>query len=325
MGTITMKARSRIPGFLLPVLRPARHFAVKLLDPKGLRRAKERLRRLARLKQELLPGMEIRIDAKGQVFLHEPASGLDYFFPLDSADLIKIGNYAGFEERERKLVNAGLGENGTLIDIGANVGVFSMSAARERASAKVFAVEPVRDNHDVCRLNLERNGLVGRVKLWQLAFGESAATVQIPTGVGTWQFISSAADKSHSAGMQVQNVKQVTLDAFVNEQVPGAVSMIKCDVEGYELFVLRGGLETLRRHKPCLLLEISRPFCERFSYKPEEIFSLLSPFGYSYLQLQGNGRTRLGSLDDKDVDFSGANFFFFPKERAAEFRGYAGA
>lgn len=308
----------------MPVLRPARQMAMRLLDPKGLRKAKGKLRQIAKMKQELVPGMEIRIDAKGQVFLHEPGSGLDYFFPLEASDLVKIGNYAGFEERERALVAAGLGESGSLVDIGANVGVFSMTAARARPAAKIFAVEPVRDNHEVCRLNLERNHLQERVKLWQLALGEKEATVEIPTGVGTWQFISSAADKSHSAGMKVQEVKQVTLDAFVKQHVPGAVSMIKCDVEGYELFVLRGGLETLRKHKPCMLLEISAPYCARFNYKPADIFSLLAPFGYSYVQLEGGGRSRIGELSDTNVDFSGSNFFFFPAERKAEFRSYAG-
>lgn len=317
-------ANSPLPSFLLAALRPTRRLAARVLDRKGLRRAKSRLRQIAKMKQDLVPGMELRIDGAGQVFLHEPASKLDYYFPLDAEDLIKVGNYAGFEERERRLVSSILGENGTLVDIGANVGVFSMSAASARPAAKVFAVEPVRDNFEVCRINLERNGLSGRVKLWQLALGEKRATVEIPTGVGTWQFIASAADKSHSAGMKVQPVEQFTLDSFVAEKIAGPVSMIKCDVEGYELFVLKGALETLRKDKPALLLEISRPFCERFNYKPEDIFSLLAPLGYSYLQLMGDGKSRLGGLLDLDVDFSGANFLFFPKERAADFKAHAG-
>jgi FkbM family methyltransferase len=318
-------ANSQLPSFLLTALRPARRLADRVLDRKGLRRAKSRLRQIAKMKQDLVPGMEIRIDGQGQVFLHEPGSRLDYFFPLHAEDLIKVGNYAGFEERERSLVSAILGDSGTLVDIGANVGVFSMSAAMARPAAKIFAVEPVRDNFEVCRINLERNELQGRVKLWQLALGEKKATVEIPTGVGTWQFISSAAEKSHSAGMKVQPVEQVTLDSFVAEKVAGPVSMIKCDVEGYELFVLKGALETLRKSKPALLLEISRPFCERFNYKPEDIFTLLAPLGYSYLQLMGDGKSRLGKLSDRDVDFAGANFLFFPEERAAEFRAYTGA
>lgn len=318
-------ANSSLPSFLLTALRPARRLAARVLDRKGLRRAKSRLRQIAKMKQDLVPGMEIRIDGAGQVFLHEAASKLDYYFPLDAEDLIKIGNYAGFEERERRLVCSILGDSGTLVDIGANVGVFSMSAASQRPAARVFAVEPVRDNFEVCRINLERNGLDERVKLWQLALGEKKATVEIPTGVGTWQFIASAADKSYSAGMKVQPVEQVTLDSFVADKIVGPVSMIKCDVEGYELFVLRGAQETLRKNKPALLLEISRPFCERFKYKPEDIFTLLEPLNYSYLQLMGDGKARIGETFDRDVDFSGANFLFFPRERAGEFRSYAGA
>ncbi len=313
-----------IPDFLMSALRPARRLALRILDRKGLRRANSRLRQIARMKQELVPSMEVRIDQAGQVFLHEPMDSLDYFFPLHAADPSKIGNYTGFEMRERALVCAALVEGSAMIDVGANVGVFSLSAARAKQNIKIFAMEPVRDNFEVCRINLARNGLTDRISLHHIALGEAHAMVEIPTGVGTWQFISSAAEKSHSAGMAVEQVQQLRLDDFVKENIHVPISMIKCDVEGYELFVLKGAKETIRAHRPAMLLEISAAFCTRFKYRPEEIFQLLEPFDYSYIQLLEGASTRIGELTDRDVNFNGSNCFFVPKERLAEFRKFLG-
>ncbi|MGZ3702599.1 MAG: FkbM family methyltransferase [Bdellovibrionota bacterium] len=307
---------------VLRVLRPARKFANRILDRKGLRAAKTKLRKIAKLKQEIAPELEIRIDGIGRVFIHEPADNLDYYFPLETEEMVKVGNYSAYESRERALVKAALRPGSAMIDIGANVGLFSLSAARARADVSIYAVEPVRDNFRLLEINLERNALQGRISAFQLALGEKNAQVEIPTGVGTWQFISSAANRRHSEGMPVQKVDQVTLDSFVRDRVKMPVSMIKCDVEGYEYFVLQGGMDTVRAHKPALLFEIVEKHCRRFEYKPQEIFSLLEPLGYTYLQLGTEGRMRAGKVSDKDVDFTGGNFFLVPSERAEEFRAF---
>ena len=56
--------------------------------------------------------------------------------------------------------------------------------------------------------------------------------------------------------------------------------MIKCDVEGSELFVFQGGIEILERDKPFIFTEMLRKWAAIFEYHPDDIINLLSSVGY---------------------------------------------
>ena len=60
-------------------------------------------------------------------------------------------------------------ENGTVIDIGANIGAFSVAAAAHISGAKVFSYEPASDTFGMLKKNIELNHLGGRVKIFNLA------------------------------------------------------------------------------------------------------------------------------------------------------------
>ena len=80
----------------------------------------------------------------------------------------------------------------------------------------------------------------------------------------------------------------VTLDSFVSQKKISRVDFIKVDVEGYEKFVLAGALETLKKDRPLLLIEI---FCMNCSDQ-EELLALLTTLGYNFYSLTFNGSER---------------------------------
>ena len=59
------------------------------------------------------------------------------------------------------------------------------------------------------------------------------------------------------------------------------VDFIKIDTEGAELFVLRGGLETIKKHRPAVLCEYWAPNTAQFGYHPDAITSLMETLGYT--------------------------------------------
>ena len=82
-----------------------------------------------------------------------------------------------------------------------------------------------------------------------------------------------------------------TLDAYVAERNPGAVHLVKCDVEGGELPVLQGAAGLLARDHPLLHLEVSHMWARAFGYGPGEVVSFLSGLGYTaFYHLQGGAR-----------------------------------
>ena len=85
------------------------------------------------------------------------------------------------------------------------------------------------------------------------------------------------------------------------------MTVIKCDVEGAELPVLKGADQTLRGGRPTLLLEVENRWTSRFDYSPGELFDWLSGLGYrrqmvlphglepNFTRTTWNGRTASGS------------------------------
>lgn len=72
-------------------------------------------------------------------------------------------------------------------------------------------------------------------------------------------------------------VRQDTLDNLVGEEVP--IHLIKIDVEGAELDVLRGAVRTIRKNRPVVVFEHELGAADYYGAKPEEVYKILSDCG----------------------------------------------
>jgi len=138
------------------------------------------------------------------------------------------------------------------VDVGAHVGLWSWVMARDFQRLEAF--EPVVAHRDCWELNLQGQA---NAQLRPFALGESDGNVRVrsrtpgssgDTGVDPVAERSSLRASVDSAG---EKALLRRLDYFQLEEV----DFIKIDCEGYELFVLRGAIDTLRRNKPCLIVE----------------------------------------------------------------------
>lgn len=141
-------------------------------------------------------------------------------------------------------------------DVGANVGYYTLLASRiVGPHGRVVALEPVVRNVAFLHRHVTLNGVQNvtivpaacsdRSSLVPFAAGENFATGHIVAGTGEGSAPSSL-------------VPTVTLDAL-SEAFGTAPDVVKIDVEGAELDVLRGGQETLSRARPVLYLSVHSP------------------------------------------------------------------
>lgn len=129
----------------------------------------------------------------------------------------------------------------TAIDIGGHCGLWSRPMAAVFGSVQAF--EPVIE-HRAC---FDRNMKwfeVRNVTLWAAALGDRDGVVSLHTGPS-----SSGDTYVKEGGEHSSPIK--TLDSFHFTEV----DFIKLDCEGYELFALKGGEQTIRRDKPCIIVE----------------------------------------------------------------------
>jgi len=97
---------------------------------------------------------------------------------------------------------------------------------------------------------------------------------------------SSSVSSSYTPTSELVEIKcdATTLDQYWRSQSESPIDLIKLDVEGYELPVLRGALDLLKSYKPLLILEIANTEGreEAFGYTLDELLSLLSELGYTF-------------------------------------------
>lgn len=172
---------------------------------------------------------------------------------LDLEDFIQRMVYLGCYERwETRVVRTHLRPGMTFVDVGANVGYFTVLAARQVGpSGHVFAVEPSPYAADLLRETLARNGL-HHVRLSRCGLGarEDHLKLSIPArGNHTPTLLTSDGDDGIVVPVR-------RLDDCLAEWSCNHVDLLKLDVEGFESHVLDGANESLARHR------IRRILCE---------------------------------------------------------------
>lgn len=125
---------------------------------------------------------------------------------------------------------------------------------------------------------------------------------------------ASSANVSNRVDVQVCQCKVRTLDDF-SAQLEAPVDFIKCDVEGAELLVFQGGLQTIARDRPVVFSEILRKWSAKFNYDPNDIFELFRNLGYRAFTVERDGLKAFGTMDEATVE---TNFFFLHAEKHAQ-------
>lgn len=169
----------------------------------------------------------------------EPPTG---FFSERLQDVVDVH----YQQRYRYYVYQNIPRRRTMIDIGANIGIFARPSAE--LFKRVICFEPVRKNFEVLEKNLES---CNNVELYCLGITNRAQTAKF--SLKTMKCGQSQQVDQFSTDPEYENFEceLVTLDQFEFD----TVDWIKIDVEGFEDAVLEGSRETIRRNRPWLLLE----------------------------------------------------------------------
>lgn len=175
------------------------------------------------------------------------------------------------EQGTEKLLRRVLKEGGTFVDVGANIGYFTKLASKlVGASGKVFAFEPMPAALRLLRLNTAQ---LPNVTIFPVALSEKKGTATF--------YVRKKGDMSslsHDPTAKPVPVTVSTLDESLADQA--RVDLIKIDVEGSELEVLRGGRLLLERHRPIVYFEFLPCFAEPRGIRVETFEEVFKPLGY---------------------------------------------
>ena len=230
---------------------------------------------------------------KGVLFRHvilpvlppEPASfayrlphgeTIDLTYREDLGTLVLF--HGGYEDREIAELCKYITPGGTVLDVGANIGLSALEFSRTAgAGGRVIAFEPHPDTAARLQANLDRNA-AANVEIVQSAVGSAPGTIT---------FNESSDPTLSSATVIPRNlvrsfdVPLTTVDLAWTDAGRPVVSAFKIDVEGGELAVLQGASELLTRDRPAILLEAWG------AHQLDPIDALLGAAGYAKHQPKG--------------------------------------
>lgn len=161
-------------------------------------------------------------------------------------------------------------QENVVLDIGANIGNHTLYYANEIGTRTIHCFEPIADTFRILKRNIELNKLSNRVHLHNIAVGRSNGHAEI-----------KEYDKKNIGGTSVKesntgSIKLMTIDSL---DIKDKIGFVKIDVEGFELEVLYGMKETLKRDKPYIA-------CEIRNHNLDEATTFLQEFGYVRTEIQ---------------------------------------
>tara|TARA_B100000242_G_C42973756_1_gene451917 strand:+ start:252 stop:1046 length:795 start_codon:yes stop_codon:yes gene_type:complete len=187
----------------------------------------------------------------------------------------------------------------TILDIGANVGIYSLSYASLFKGAIIHSFEPVNFIYSILRKNLEINpNLSSNIKTHNFGLSNCVEKkrLSIPTPHQHLRYSNSIDIRLYSVfgkGKEKFDAKFLPLDLWINQNPINALDFIKIDVEGYEYFVLDGAKKTLNLFRPIVMFELNNLTLTLSKKTADEYIRFAKNIGYNVFGLQYGFKSEL--------------------------------
>ena len=181
-----------------------------------------------------------------------------------------IMNEGGYEPASAKLVSDVLKDGMCFMDIGANSGYYTVLAAScLKSTGSIVAIEPQTNAYERLKYNVQLNHIDNATLLHNAAYSE---ITEVNIGLPVWGDAEASIDYPNST--KYERVGTVTVDSVCKEP-----DVIKMDVEGYELEVLRGATSALKTVKHIIFEQNLRRLVER-RMRPNSVIDYIKKQGF---------------------------------------------
>lgn len=204
--------------------------------------------------------------------------------PAISQQILVIDEY---ERQVSELVVSLVKEHSRFLDVGANIGYFSLLAASRHESVRVFSFEPDPDNVRLLKTSIAFNGFESRITVYSCAVSDRNETLSFSRlgneGHRGARVMAKLSDIPESRlpnpSASFHEVQAVYLDEFLkNEQF----DVVKVDVEGYEPHAFKGMAHLLRKTRPAVVTKFAPRTIENIARTdPLDLLKFFVQLGYS--------------------------------------------
>ncbi len=252
----------------------------------GKPRGWERLVRLAAPPESCGQLGELVVEREGFVLRIQPTTPLGW-------NVLLFGTY---EPELRAVFRGAMPAGGVAVDAGANIGWHTLLLARLAGpEGRVFAAEPNPSVRERLAGNIAANRLEN-VSILPLALAEAPSRVAFlgPSATdgasGSGHLVPGSAAESGTFEVETRS-----LDSVVAESGIARLDLLKIDVEGFELAVLRGAEESIARFRPQIVFEFNAEYAPRGSATVQQFEELFARLRYRLSSVGRGGAKPLAS------------------------------
>lgn len=222
-------------------------------------------------------------------------------------------NFHSYESDEIEMQYSLISQRDVIFDIGGNYGWYALHLSKKFPLSKIYSFEPISLTYDIFLKNIKINN----------AHNVLVHNFGLSDKIGNFSFYY---DPNLSVNASLNNVSESknaveikcnvdTLDDYVKNNNINKIDFIKCDIEGAELFALKGSLKTLNKYKPKLFIEMLRKWSSKFNYIPNDIIFLLKNLGYKCFVIDNQNLREIVSVTDETIE---TNFIFLHTDKHEE-------
>lgn len=199
-----------------------------------------------------------------------------------------------------------------IIDIGANIGSVSLPLAKIFRNSRIISIEPTIYAFSRLRKNVSLNpNLKKRINLLNICI--SNKKMEIKEVHSSWNFLNNGKKhKVHLGTLKKTSLKMKKLDQICSKFKN--VNLIKIDVDGHELDVLKSGKKTIMKHKPFIYFEFAPYLYREFGYSSEILIKFVkNDLNYIFYDEK---LTKVSNISDfvKKLHNRSQNFFLLHKD-----------
>lgn len=193
--------------------------------------------------------------------------------------------YDGFEKHETNYLSAVLKKGDVFLDIGANIGLFSLLASKlVGEQGKIICFEPSTDVYSRLKENISSNNFTN-IDSRNIGLSDKKGELTFYTsknGHDAWNSFAPSQDDKLEKEIKVE---VSTLDYELLDINKTLIKLVKIDVEGWEKFVLNGGRDFFVNFNPIVMVEFTEENTFNAGYSVYEIYDIMQSWGYSWYRI----------------------------------------
>lgn len=203
-------------------------------------------------------------------------------------------------------------QNGNIIDVGANIGytAFVFSKILQHPF-KIIAFEPEKRNIELLNQASQKYGFIDKLVSVAAAVGEQEGEIELwqnDAHNGDHRILTQELKKQMQGHISIQKVPMVTIDNYLKKMGPDfPISFIKVDVQGYELAVCNGMVETLKQYPNAVVsFEYCPTMMKSLGFNPHTLLQFFIDKNYGFYIL--DKKHKLQPYDVKQYQFDSRDY-----------------